>query len=152
MAIAEKEILEKLKENGVEFELFEHKPVFTCEQAAKVRGVGAEDGIKCLLLNAGGKIILALTRGDKRLDLEKIALLEGAETIRLAKNAEIEKVALCKKGCVHPFCNVKTYVDCALAEKEWIEFNPGCHDKTIRIKVKNLLGLLEDSAVEKISP
>ena len=152
METAKERIFSILKESGVEFELFEHEPVFTCEQAAKVRGVGAEDGIKCLLLNADGKIILALTRGDKRLDLEKITLLEGAERIRLAKDREIEKVALCKKGCVHPFCSVKTYVDCALAEKEWIEFNPGCHDKTIRIKVKDLLGLLEDSVVEKISP
>ena len=151
MTLAEKKIMQVLKDSGVSFELFEHEPVFTCEQAAQARGVTPADGIKCMLMKANGKLFLVLTRGDKRLDLKKIASLAGAKKLRFANEEEIEKIALCKKGCVHPFCDVKTFVDSALAEQDFIEFNPGCHNKTVRIKVKDLLGLLKGHVVKKIS-
>jgi len=151
MSLAEKKIMQKLNESGVPFELFEHEPVFTCEQAAEERGGTPADGIKCLLLKAGEESVLALSRGDKRLDLKKVASLDGAKKIRLANDKEIGKIALCKKGCVHPFCEVKTFVDTALAEREFIEFNPGCHDKTVKMKVKDLLDIIQSHSVEKIS-
>ena len=58
MSLAEKKIMQKLQEAGVQFELFEHEPVFTCEQAAEVRGVTPAQGIKCLLLKADGRFFL----------------------------------------------------------------------------------------------
>jgi len=140
-----------LKKSGSSYDLYEHEPVYTCEQASRMRGIKLEQGIKCLLLKAETKFILILTRGDKKIDLKKIAALEGVKKISLANEQEIEKIAECPKGCVHPFCRVKTYVDKILFKNETIDFNPGCHDKSIRIKVVDLMRLIENPIVEIIS-
>jgi Ala-tRNA(Pro) deacylase len=151
MTIAEKKILTRLKESGFEYEIFEHEPVYTCEQAARVRGVSPREGIKCLLLKADKSFVLTLTRGDKRIDSKKIAKLENVKKLTLANEKEVEKIAECKIGCVHPFCNVDTvYFDKILLEQEMIEFNPGVHDKTVRIRVKDLLSLLKNPRVMEI--
>jgi len=151
MTLAEKKIMQILNDSNVSFELFEHEPVFTCEQAAKVRGTTPAEGIKCMLIKGNDKFFLVMTRGDKRLNLKKIASLTGAKKIRFANDEEIEKIALCKKGCVHPFCDVKTFVDTALAETEFIEFNPGVHTKTVKITVKDLLLTMQSHSIKKIS-
>ena len=151
MTIAEKKIMNLLKESGFTYELYEHEPVYTCEQAAKVRGIRIEEGIKCLLLKCSTGFVLVLTRGDKRLDLKKIASLENSKNVRLANDKEIEKIAECPKGCVHPFCNVKTYVDKILLENKTIDFNPGCHDKSIRMNVSDMIKLIKNPIIQGIS-
>ncbi len=146
MSLAEKKILSKLESSGLEYEIFEHQPVYTCEQAARVRGTSPKEGIKCLLLKKSEReFLLALTRGDRSVDLKKLARLENVKSLRLANEKEVEKIAQCKVGCVHPFCQgVSIYFDKSLLENEVIEFNPGCHNKTVRMKVKDLLDLLKE--------
>jgi len=151
MTIAEKKILSRLKDSGIPYGLFEHEPIYTCEQAARVRGVTPKEGIKCLLLKTDYGFVLALTRGDRRLDMKRIAALENVKKIGFANEKEIEKIAECPKGCVHPFCNVKTYADRALLENDTIEFNPGCHDKTVKMKVTDLMKLIGNAVIEEIS-
>lgn len=146
MTIAEKRIFLLLEKSNFPYELYEHEPVYTCEQASKVRNVPISQGIKCLLLSSENGFVLALTRGDKRVDLKKIAQLEKVKKMQLANEKEVEKIAECSVGCVHPFCNLKTYVDKILLENENIEFNPGCHDKTVRIKIKYLLELMKNTS------
>lgn len=151
MSIAEKKILSKLKNSDVEYEVFEHEPVYTCEQAAEVRGITPQEGIKCLLLNSGEGRVLAITRGDKKVDLKKLASLEGVKKLKLANDKEVQKIAKCKIGCVHPFCKrAHIYFDQSLLENEFIEFNPGCHDKSVRIKVKDLWKLLKEEYSPKL--
>jgi len=152
--IAEKEILSMLESNNVKYKLYEHEPVYTCEQASKVRGIPLSQGIKCLLLKSNKKrFILALTRGDKKVDFKKLAMLERTKKVKLANEDEVKKIAKCSIGCVHPFCkNVKIYVDEILLKNDKIEFNPGCHNKTVRIKVKDLISLLKGPVkIEKFS-
>lgn len=139
----EKRIISLLEKSGVDYKIYEHEPVYTCEQAARVRGVRIDEGIKCLLLKTDRHFILVLTRGDKKIDFEKINLLENSKSLRLANEKEIENIAECKIGCVHPFSNEKKYFDKILLQQEMIEFNPGCHNKTVRIKVNDLLELLK---------
>ncbi|MBW2988021.1 YbaK/EbsC family protein [Candidatus Woesearchaeota archaeon] len=151
MSIAEKKIMKILKQNNIEVEVYEHEPVYTCEQAARVRGVAPNEGIKCLLLKSERGFVLAITRGDLRLNLKKLAKLENTKKLRFANEDEIEKIAECQKGCVHPFCNVKTYFDSILLSNETIEFNPGSHTKSVRIRIRDLLKLLNKPIIEHIS-
>ena len=151
MSVAEKKILKLLREHNIEFELYEHEPVYTCEQASRVRGVAPSEGIKCLLLKSEKGFVLAITRGDLKVNLKKLAELEGCKKLKFANEEEIERIAECKKGCVHPFCNVKTYFDTMLLSNKTIEFNPGSHTKSIRIRVKDLLMLLNKPIIDRIS-
>jgi len=157
MTFIEKKIQKLLKDKGIEYEEFEHEPVYTCETADKVRkGIENEDkdnskksGIKNLLLESTeGKFVIALCPGDKKIKTGKLAKLERTKELRLAKPKDVERVIGCPIGCVPPFGHkkqIKTYIDKELLESDYMYFNPGNHSKTIKIQAKDLLKLIEKS-------
>ncbi len=137
-------IIQILENAQIDYTLYEHEPVYTCEQAAEVRGIPISEGIKALLMKVDKRgFILVLSRGDQRLDLKRIRQLEQNKKIRFARAEEVKEIANCEIGCVHPFVNVRTYVDRILIETPYLEFNPARHDQTIRLKTKDLLSLLK---------
>ena len=149
MSLVEKKIKEILTEKNVPFEEFEHEAVYTCEQAAAVRGLGtAKEGIKSLIFGTEtGKFILILNPGDKKIDTKKIARLEKVNKLFLAAPEKVEKLAGVPIGCVAPFglkTRLKTYLNEELLESEHLYFNPGSHTKTIKIKASDLRRVLEN--------
>ena len=94
-----------LTNKNIEFEEFEHEAVYTSEQAAKVRGLhSAKQGVKAMIFKIeAGRFILVLNPGDKRVDTKKIAELEHAKHVSIAKPEEVQKVAGVTVGCVPPF-------------------------------------------------
>ncbi len=155
MTFIEKKIQKLLKDKNIDYEKFEHKPVYTCEVADKVRkGIENTDednskntGIKNLLLESTeGKFVITLCPGDKKIKTSKLAKLEGTKELRLAKSRDVERIVGCPIGCVPPFGHkkqIKTYIDKELLESEYLYFNPGNHSKTIKIQAKDLLKLIE---------
>ncbi len=155
MTFIEKKIKQILKEKQIDYEEFEHEPVYTCEVAERVRKrIESEEdnskksGIKNLLLETTeGKFILALGPGDKKIKTSKIAKLEGTKELQLAKPKDVERLVGCPIGCVPPFGHknkIKTYLDKELLDSEYLYFNPGDHSKTVKIRAKDLLKLLEE--------
>lgn len=149
MSLVEKRIKQILAEKKIPFEEFEHEAVYTCEQAAAVRGLGsAKQGIKCLIFGTEmGKFILVLNPGDKKIDTKKIAKMERVNRIFLATPEKVEKIAGVPIGCVAPLglkTKMKTYISEELIENEFLYFNPGDHTKTIKIKASDLMQVLED--------
>ena len=59
-------IIKLLKDNLINFEVLEHEPVFTSEQAAKVRGLSLDSGAKSLLLKADKNFILVVLPGSRK--------------------------------------------------------------------------------------
>jgi prolyl-tRNA editing enzyme YbaK/EbsC (Cys-tRNA(Pro) deacylase) len=149
MSLMEKRIKQILIERGVGFEEFEHEAVYTCEQAAKVRGLeSAEEGIKSMIFKTdAGRFILVLNPGNQRIDTKKIAQMEKTKDLMLATPKEVERIAGVPIGCVAPFGlmrKLRTYLHSELLQKESLYFNPGSHTKTLRIKAKDLINVLED--------
>jgi len=149
MSLVEKRIKQILTEKNIPFEEFEHEAVYTCEQAAAVRGLGtAREGIKSLIFGTeAGKFILVLNPGDRKIDTKKIARLEKANRLFLASPEKVERIAGVPIGCVAPFglrTRLKTYLHEELLESEHLYFNPGSHTKTIKIKASDLRRVLEN--------
>jgi len=149
MSLVEKKIKQILAEKNIPFEEFEHEAVYTCEQAAAVRGLeSAGQGIKCLIFGTEtGKSILVLSPGDKKIDLKKIAKLEKVSRLFLASPEKVEKISGVPIGCVAPFglkTKLKTYLSEELLENEFLYFNPGDHKKTIKIRASDLPKAIED--------
>jgi len=149
MSLVEKRIKQILIEKNIPFEEFEHEAVYTSEQAAAVRGLGsAKEGIKSTIFGTEtGKFILVLNPGDKKIDTKTIARLERVNRLFLATPEKVERIAGIPIGCVAPFglkTKLKTYLNEALFENEYLYFNPGSHTKTIRIKAGDLLKVLDD--------
>jgi Ala-tRNA(Pro) deacylase len=149
MSLVEKKIKEILTEKNIPFEELEHEAVYTCEQAAAVRGLGtAKEGIKSLIFGTEtGKFILILNPGDKKIDTKKISRLEKVNKLFLATPEKVERIAGVPIGCVAPFglkTRLKTYLNEELLESEYLYFNPGSHTKTIKIKASDLRRVLEN--------
>jgi len=132
-----KEIIKLLDQNKIDYEKIEHEAVYTCTQAAKVRGVSEDSGAKALLLKADGKFILALLQGDRRLDSKKLKKMLGIKSFRFATPDEVIATMHCEIGACYPFGNIvnlPTYADVNLANMESINFNAGHHEKSINMK------------------
>lgn len=132
-----KEIIKLLDANHVEYNIIDHEPVYTSEQAAKIRGLSIDEGAKSLLLKSEKCFSLAVLSGSKKLDSKEYKLHIKAKDLRFATPDEVKTVMKCEIGACYPFGNLiglETIVDAGLLENEFISFNPGQHDKSIRVK------------------
>ncbi len=130
-------IIQFLKEKGIKYEESAHEPVYTSEQAAKVRGMSAREGAKSLLIKAAGSFVLIILPGDMRMDSKKIKNLLGVKEVRFALPEEVKQVMGCEIGACYPFGNligVRAIADKTLMENEYISFNPSVHNKTIKMR------------------
>lgn len=127
-------ILGVLKAKSIYFEELEHEPVFTSEQAARVRGLAIDAGAKSLLLKANGKYVLVVMPGSKKLDSKKLKLILGTKRLRFAAPEEVKEIMHCEIGACYPFgslIGLDTYMDSSLKNQSKISFNPGLHHKSI---------------------
>lgn len=148
MSFVEKKIKKKLDETGVDYEEFEHEAVHTSEEAAEKRGLdSAEKGIKSLLFRSASlDYVLVVTKGNKKVDTDKIAELEGTKKIKLAKPKEVKKKTGVEVGAVAPFGlknKFTTYLDQELLGEDELYFNPGNHEKSIKIQAEDLPKLID---------
>ncbi len=127
-------IIEMLTQFNADFELVEHEPVYTSEQAASIRGLGLENGAKSLLLKVNNDFKMFVLPGNQKLDSKKVKMVTSAKKIRFATPEEVEDITGTQIGAVYPFgiiAGVPMYVDEKLAQNEIIAFNPGVHNKSI---------------------
>lgn len=151
MTLFEK-IIQLLKENSVWYQVLEHEPVYTSQQAAAVRpDVSLRQGAKAMVLRVQKSIrqladknqnddsthhsfVMVALPGDKKMDLHKVAKFLGAKDATLASPEEVERVIGVKIGAVSPFGNLSgltVLVDRGLLANQKIAFNAGDHRKTV---------------------
>jgi len=139
---------ELLDRNGIPYEVSEHAPVYTSEEAARIRGVELKTGVKALVLKTEkGNFVMGLVAADRKIDLKKLAKIVKAKKLQLASAQEVLKITGCEFGSVHPFGNLfslPTYLDRSVLENDMVNFNAGMHTVSIHMKAKDL--------VEAISP
>lgn len=128
-------ITELLKNNGFWFETFEHEPVRTSEEAAKIRhGYSLHQGAKAMIVrvkitNNDKKFVMLVMPGDLRFDNNKVKQIFNAKDIRFATEEEVATITGgVQPGGVPPFGNlfgIDVLVDPLLLENEKIVFNAG---------------------------
>jgi len=135
--------------NGIPYEVLEHAPVYTSEEAAKVRNVELRTGVKALILKTEeGKFIMGLIAADRKIDLKKLAKIVGTKKLQLASPQEVIKITGCEVGSVHPFGNLHglpTYLDSSVLENDMVNFNAGLHTVSIQMKAKDLVKAIRPS-------
>ena len=135
------QIRDILNKEKIEFEVLEHRPVYTSKEAAEVRGTELKQGCKALVCRTEEGYIQAVVSGAKELDIEKLQKFTLFKKIELANAKEVRKVTGCNIGSVPPFGNLfglKVYFDKSVAENEIVAFNAGQHTKSIKMKAKDL--------------
>jgi len=100
------DIIGVLRANSINFEELDHEPVYTSEDAAKVRGLSVEAGAKSLLFKAKDKFVLVVLSGSKRVDSKKLKRLLAVKEIRFATPAEVNNKMGCIVGACYPFGSI----------------------------------------------
>lgn len=131
---------------GIKYETFEHEPVYTSEDAARVRGENPEIGAKSLLFIADKRPILIVLPGDRKVDTTLFKNHYSIKDLRLATSQEVLEKTSVPVGAVPPFgnlMNLDTYCDRNLLESDEIVFNAGKHTISIKMKAKDYQRLVK---------
>jgi len=126
----------------VEFEEYEHEPVFTSEEAAKVRGTDESDGAKALIMMADKKPIMLVLPGNQKVDFKFVKKQLDIKDLRMATPEEVIEVTGIPIGAVHPWgrlFGISTYVEPKLGSGKTIVFNAGLHERSMRVSWKDYL-------------
>jgi len=140
-----------LETNSVKYEEISHEPVYTSEQAAKVRGLSMDAGAKSLLLKAADNFALVVLSGSTKLSSKKLKKHLDVKNLRFATPEEVSNRMNCEIGSCYPFGSVAdldTYVDISLLEQTNISFNPGVHNKSFVITLNDYLTIEKPQQVD----
>ncbi|MBW2614516.1 MAG: YbaK/EbsC family protein [Deltaproteobacteria bacterium] len=138
----EDKIIKILKDNKIEYEVFEHEPVYTNPTMAEALNISESETVKSLVVMTKEKEMVVLVMpGDKRVEWKKAAAGVGTKKVSFAKPEQVLEKVGCEVGCVPPFgqlTELPVFMDPELAKKDYVYFNPGVHDKSYKIKAWDL--------------
>jgi Ala-tRNA(Pro) deacylase len=133
-----------LAEQGIEFDVVEHRPTNTAAAEARASGVPADHAAKDVALMDGDRFVLAVVPASHRLDLDKArAVLGGSEALRLATETEISTHAgPFEVGAIPPLgplLDAVEIIDGRLLEHDAILFSGGDHQHGILVDPHDLI-------------
>ena len=147
-----KKVEEKLNELKIPFEIVEHEPALTTEQADSfIEGIEGVRTKTIFLTNKKKTEFYLLIMDDKkRLDMDIFKEIVASKQIKMAsKNSLFEKMML-PPGVVSPFGllnnedkDIKVYIDKEIIDEERMCFHPNTNEKTIFLKTLDLLKFIE---------
>ena len=147
------EEVERIKQifqnNGSEFQAYEHEPVHTSEDAARVRKSKLSEGVKAIVVKQrdSQNFYVADVAADKKVDLKKLAEIIGVKALTMAKPEEVLTITGCEVGGVPPLghkTNIPIFVDNGVFENEYNEFNAGLKTYSVRVKTVDFKKTMEE--------
>lgn len=125
-----------LTDYHIEYHVYDHKPVFTSEEAAAVRNTDIHQGAKALVMYADKNPVMVVVPADLKADFKKLKTAAKIKDLRMATKEEVKELTNVEVGAVPPFghiFNIPLYVDELLFENQTIIFNAGLHTKSIEM-------------------
>jgi len=123
-----------LDQHKIEYQVVEHPPVITCDDAANVRGTSPDQGAKALICIADKSPILVVLPCSHRLDLKGFKKLFHIKDLRLASPSEVLQLTGLEVGSIPPIgpaLDLPTYCTQQLLIEPQICFNAGSHTTSI---------------------
>ncbi|MBU1499894.1 aspartate--tRNA ligase [Patescibacteria group bacterium] len=139
-------IINLLKDNNFVYKTYTHEPVFTSEQAAKIRGTSLQQGAKALVMIADKKPIMVVLSGATKVDSKKFKTNFKIKDLRMATVKEVEEITGLKIGSIPPLGNIfeiKTFVDKKLGQNREITFNAASHTQSVKMSYKDFVNLVK---------
>lgn len=142
MSSVEEKIKRLLAENGVDYEVFSHEPVYTNPAMAEALDVDEAATIKSIVaVTREDELIVIVLPGNRRIDWKQVARCAGTKKVTFAKPDRVSRIVGCEVGCVPPFgqlTDLPVYMDPAVAAMDAVYFNPGVHDASYRVRAADL--------------
>lgn len=139
-------VLEKIEEllnkAKVEYKRIDHEPVYTSEQAAKIRDSDIRMGAKAIVCYADNNPVLIVVPGDKKINFGKFKRLFGVKDLKMAQPSEVIDITTLEVGAIPPVgksMNLQSYYDKSFQQKDKVAFNAGSHTTSIIMKARDLI-------------
>ena len=141
-----KKLKEFLDNNKVKFLSIQHSKAYTSTEIAASAHIPGKELAKTVLVKLDGKMIMAVIPASHKLKLELLQKAAGAESARLATEAEFkDRFPDCEVGAIPPFgnlYNMEVFASDKLMEDEEIAFNAGTHTELIKLTYKDFKRLV----------
>ena len=149
---AYQQVAKKLQELGITYDVVEHPPAFTTEQAdSYIEGLeGVRTKTMFLTNKKKTQYYLLIMDDQKSLDMDDFKEQVGANRIRMASTESLAEKMQLPAGTVSPFGllnneekDILVYFDQEIVSEEIMTFHPNTNEKTIFIKTQDLFRFLE---------
>ncbi|MBS3073025.1 prolyl-tRNA synthetase associated domain-containing protein [Candidatus Pacearchaeota archaeon] len=129
---------------GIEYKLYKHPPVYTCEESEKIKVIMKGMHAKSLLVKgkSTGNFYMVIIPCEERIDRKKLKDYVK-EDITFASTEDLEKLLNLKPGSVSPFAVINdenNKIIVIFSKKVWeseiLNFHPNINTETIEIKNK----------------
>lgn len=144
-----------LESHAVEFRRFEHEPVRTSEQAARVRGTPLEQGAKALVLETDSGLVVAVLSAARRVDYRALKRHLKSKRVQMAPAEAVREATGCEPGGVPPFGGIfglPTLVDPGLLQLQYIDFNAGDRSRSVEMRTADYLAVSGAQVVAFAAP
>jgi Ala-tRNA(Pro) deacylase len=131
------QLQELLTARQIPFQVLQHAPVFTSEEAAAIRGTSLASGAKALICRADGRFVMFVLPADRRLASKQVRRTAAIGSLRFATREEVLELTGLTPGSIPPFGSLfglPTYCDQGLSANEQINFNAGDHGISICVR------------------
>ena len=149
---AYQQVANKLQELGITFDVVEHPPAFTTEQAdSYIEGMEGVRTKTMFLTNKKKTQFYLLIMDDKKtLDMDLFKELVSANRIRMASTDSLFDKMQLPAGTVSPFGllnnkekDIQVYFDKDIINEERMCFHPNTNEKTIFVATSDLFKFLQ---------
>lgn len=147
-----KKVEETLASLEIPFEIVEHEPALTTEQADRfIEGIEGVRTKTMFLTNKKKTAYYLLIMDDhKRLDMGAFGQIAGSKGIKMASADSLYEKMMLPPGVVSPFGllnnddkDISVFIDQEIIGEDRMSFHPGTNEKTIFIKTADLLRFVE---------
>ena len=132
-----KKLKEFLDSQHVKYVTISHSPAYTAQEIAASAHIPGKDLAKTVMVNADGKMAMAVVPASHKVSLERFAGAIGAKKTALASEQDFkDRFPDCEIGAMPPFGNLYDMDVCVsenLAEDSEIAFNAGSHTELVKL-------------------
>ena len=145
-------VVDKLNELGIPFQIVEHEPVLTTEQADRfIEGIeGVRTKTMFLTNKKKRNFYLVIIDDAKRLDMDVFKEIVEENRIKMASAETLNDKMMLLPGTVSPFGllnnrdkDIQVYFDQEIVFEERMCFHPNTNEKTIFVNTKDLFTFLK---------
>ena len=149
--ILKDDLIRILNDNGFEYFLEEHAPLFTVEDSKSLRGqIEGAHSKNLFLKDAKANFFLISIEESASIDLKKTMQQIQSKKLSFAKPEYLQDILGIEPGSVSPFAllndtkkQVKFYLDQSFLDSETVNFHPLINTATVNISPQNLIELIE---------
>ena len=146
-----RKLKEFLDRHKVPYVTITHSPAYTAQGIAHMAHIPGGEMAKTVVVQADGRLVLAVLPASRRVDLDVFRDAIGAEKIELATESDFAKTfSGCQLGAMPPFgvlWDVPVFVSDELAEHDMIAFNAGTHTELLQMRYEDFERLAQPTVV-----